>query len=84
MTDRLWSVGETARHLAVSERFVRRHAVELGGLKVGGLLRFRLAEVEAYLEGRRLDGRALRRAEPRRTGVRRGTIGGGPKGLRAS
>lgn len=38
----------------VSEKFVYRHAAELGGVKVGGRLMFRASEIDRFLEGNRL------------------------------
>ena len=57
MTPPLDDVRDVAAYLRVSEKFVRRHALELGGVKVGPFLRFDRAEVARYLEGRRLDRR---------------------------
>ncbi len=54
VSDRLLNVEECADFLGVSTKFVRRHAVELGASKVGSHLRFRRADVDAYLEARRL------------------------------
>lgn len=58
---RLWNISETAEYLSVSTKFVRRHARELGGFRVGSHLRFRPTAIESYLERNRLDGRARRR-----------------------
>jgi excisionase family DNA binding protein len=57
MTERLWTVDETAAYLGVSTKFCRRHAVELGAMKVGSHLRFRPSSVERYLESRSLSPR---------------------------
>jgi excisionase family DNA binding protein len=50
----LLDVRKTAERLDVSEKFVRRHAMELGAVRVGRLLRFRPSEVERYIRGQRL------------------------------
>jgi excisionase family DNA binding protein len=65
MSDRLIDVPGVAAYLDVSEKFVRRHALELGAVKVGSHLRFRRADIDHYLEVNRLDAkgvRSLRRA----------------------
>ncbi|MGI8406962.1 MAG: helix-turn-helix domain-containing protein [Actinomycetota bacterium] len=51
-----------AAYTKMSERWVQRHAAELGGFSLGGRTRFRLADVDAYIERhslrpRRRDGR---------------------------
>ena len=59
---RLWSVRDVAEYLKTSERFVRDHWRELGGIRMGGsssragLLRFTKEAVERYLERSRLAG----------------------------
>ena len=40
----------TASYLAMSEKWVQRHRVELGGYLVGGRLRFRKERVDEWLE----------------------------------
>lgn len=66
MSDRLLDVAAVAEFLGVSQKFIRRHAAELGGVKVGSHLRFRRADVDHYLEVNRLGAtkgvRPLRRA----------------------
>ena len=59
---RLWSVRDVAEYLKTSERFVRDHWRELGGIRMGGsasragLLRFTKEAVDRYLERSRLAG----------------------------
>ena len=52
----------TANYIAMSEKFVQRHRVELGGYLVGGRLRFRRERVDAWLDAQSLG--------PRRKAVR--------------
>lgn len=52
----------TAAYVAMSEKWVQRHRVELGGYVVGGRLRFRQERVDAWLESQSLG--------PRRRGAR--------------
>lgn len=64
-TDCLLDVPAVAAYLDVSSKFVRRHALDLGGVKVGSHLRFSRGDVDRYLQANRLDakgGRPLRRA----------------------
>jgi len=49
------TVSAVAEYLCVSEKFVRRHALELRASKVGAHLRFRRADVDAYLDAQRLE-----------------------------
>lgn len=45
---------DVAAYLAVSERFVQRYRVELGGFALGGRLRFRREDIDRWLEQQRL------------------------------
>jgi excisionase family DNA binding protein len=54
MSDHLLDVPGVAAYLDVSEKFVRRHALELGAIKIGSHLRFTRADVDRYLEKHRL------------------------------
>lgn len=54
MSDRLETVKDVAERLAVSEKFVRRHALDLGAVRVGSHLRFTRSGVDAYLASRSL------------------------------
>jgi len=69
MSDHLLDVGAVAEYLGVSTKFVRRHALELGGVKVGSNLRFRRADVDSYLQSNRL--------APRRGALKFAGEGGG-------
>lgn len=68
MTGRLLTTDDVAEMLAVGTDWVREHAGELGGIRLGdprrGPLRFRSADVNDYLERHRV-------AEPRVATVRR-------------
>jgi hypothetical protein len=46
----LLDVAAVMAWLGVSDAFVRRHKARLGGRKVGGLLKFERADVQAYLD----------------------------------
>jgi hypothetical protein len=74
---RLLDSRTVARMLAVSEKWVREHAAELGAVRVGdgpkGALRFDAARVRAALERRRLDRPKGR--QRRRPGRRRASLG---------
>lgn len=59
----------TAGYLGVSEKTVRRHAAQLGGVKFGTRLLFRASSIDTFLESQSL--------RPRRG------RGGGRKPLRA-
>lgn len=73
---RLLDTESVASMLSVSEEWVRAHAAELGGLRLGdgpkGALRFEAARVRNALEGRRLkparERRRLRPGPRRRSG----------------
>jgi excisionase family DNA binding protein len=68
--DGLLSVPQVASLLAMSEDFVRDHAGELGGCRVGSRLRFRRASVDAWIDAQRHDeppDAPSRRPGPRRT-----------------
>lgn len=52
--DRLLTVGDVCGLIQVASTFVYRHAAELGGIKVGSHLRFRLRDVEAWLDSQRM------------------------------
>lgn len=73
-----------ARMLAVSEEWVREHAAELGGVRVGdgpkGALRFDAARVRAALDRRRIDGS---KDTPRRRPSRRRSLGVVPSAVPA-
>jgi excisionase family DNA binding protein len=43
-----------AQYLGVSEKFVQRRRAALNGYVVGGRLRFRQSDIDAYLEENRL------------------------------
>jgi excisionase family DNA binding protein len=68
--DALLSVREVAALLAMSEDFVRAHAAELGGRRVGSRLRFRRESVDTWIDAQRHDespDAPSRRPGPRRT-----------------
>jgi hypothetical protein len=77
---RLVDTETVARMLAVSEGWVRNHAVELGGMRVGdgprSPLRFDAARVRAALDRRRLERPPTR--PPRRPGRPRRSGGVSP------
>jgi excisionase family DNA binding protein len=52
--DDLMSVKDVALYLKVSECSVRRWTVDLGGYKLGHVLRFKRSLVDAYVESRKL------------------------------
>lgn len=54
MSERLLTVDAAADYLSVSPKTVRRLAARLGGSKVGGSLRFRRADIDAYVAAQRL------------------------------
>jgi hypothetical protein len=70
----LLTVEDVAPLLQVSVDFVRTHAAEIGGSRIGnpktGPLRFRRRDVEAYIDGRQLASPTPRRR--RKPGPRRG------------
>ena len=45
----LLSTAEVAARLGVSRTWVYRHAYKLGGIRLGGLLRFDPSDVDAFL-----------------------------------
>lgn len=49
----LADVPTVAQRLSVSDQWVRDHAKDLGGIKLGRLWRFDLADVEKYLNRHR-------------------------------
>jgi excisionase family DNA binding protein len=55
MSERLENVKQVAERLGVSEKFVRRHSLEMGGFKLGSHLRFRPTLVDSYVDARSLD-----------------------------
>lgn len=57
MSEHLWDVKEASQYLGVSEKFIRRHARELGAFKVGPYVRLRPELIDRYLEQRSLDAR---------------------------
>jgi excisionase family DNA binding protein len=61
------SVEEVAAHLGVARESVYRwvESRDLPAHRVGRLLRFRLSEVDGWVQGRRTDARGTRVAEPR-------------------
>lgn len=54
LPDRLLSVAEVADALHVAPVFVYRHAAELGGFKLGHLLRFSRIGIEGWLEAHKV------------------------------
>jgi excisionase family DNA binding protein len=60
--DRLWTVRDVAGYLAVTERTVRAWQTEhrLPFLKIGGIVRFRPADVISWTDGHE-DGMCARR-----------------------
>lgn len=64
----LWTTADVARDLAMSEDWVRDHAAELGGIRVGhptrGQLRFPPSQIEAYKNNRELEMPPGRRRPP--------------------
>jgi excisionase family DNA binding protein len=55
LSDSLLRVEEVCDLLQVGPTFVYRHAAELGGVKVGRHLRFRKRDIDAWLDGRRVE-----------------------------
>lgn len=53
--DRLMTVMQVAADLLVTTSFVYKHAPEMGAIKVGSHLRFRLSDIERWLDTRRMD-----------------------------
>lgn len=51
----LLSVGDVATYLGRSKKWVYEHALELGGMKIGGPIMFRQADLDGWLDTRRLD-----------------------------
>lgn len=47
---RLWTVDDVMAYLQVGRWWVYSHRAEIGGCQVGGLLRFRPADVQAYVD----------------------------------
>jgi len=65
-----WTTADVAHELAMSEDWVREHAPELGGYRVGGPrspLRFEPGEIAAYKQRQRL-ARPRARRNPHRPG----------------
>lgn len=52
--ERLLTVADVCGLIQVAATFVYRHAAELGAMKVGSHLRFRLRDVEAWLDSQRM------------------------------
>ena len=50
----LWTVKDVAEYLGMSTRFVYEHAGVLGGCKVGRTIKFRQADVDAWVDKQRL------------------------------
>jgi len=74
-SERLLTTERVAELLAVSEDFVREHAAELGGIRMGhgsrSPLRFELARIEEWKERHRLEAPApARTRKPHRPGLR--------------
>jgi len=63
--ERLWTAQQTADLLGVSDRWVRDHATrrfpKLPVIKLGSLLRFRPADIEAFIDSQRDDHSGTRR-----------------------
>lgn len=55
LSDSLLRVEDVCELLRVGPTFVYRHAAELGGVKVGRHLRFRRGDIEAWLDGQRVE-----------------------------
>ncbi len=53
----LMSVQDVATYIGRSKDFVYDHADELGGIKLGNRFRFRLSDVDKYIEKNRLSPR---------------------------
>lgn len=49
-TDPLLDVGQAASYLGMGRGFVYRHSAALGGRKVGSRLKFKSADLDAYLD----------------------------------
>lgn len=66
MTERLLTARELAAVLGFSSSTIQdwAEAGSMPGFKIGGRLRFRLSEVEAWLEGRRLGSETSRVLAP--------------------
>jgi len=77
MTERLLTTQEVASRLSVSPDWVREHAAELGGIRIGdgpkGSLRFEWERVVEAMEARRLQPVSRRRRK--RPGPSRRTSG---------
>lgn len=63
-----------AAYLGVSHKSIRRHAAQLGGVKLGARLLFRASEIDRFLESSSL--------RPQQ-GARARSAKGGAEGLRA-
>lgn len=50
----LMSVRDVATYMGRSTKWVYRNALELGGFKIGGPIMFRQADLDRWLETRRL------------------------------
>jgi hypothetical protein len=78
MATPLLTTREVAKLIAMSEDWVREHAVDLGGIRAGASprapLRFELDDIEAWKERQRLAKPALAKAR-RRPGPRRAPAG---------
>ena len=59
----LYTKRQTADYTAMSEKWVQRHRVELGGYLVGGRLRFRRELIDRYLESRSLGPRRWKKGD---------------------
>lgn len=77
---RYWTTADVARETQMSEEWVREHAAELGGMRVGdstrGPLRFLPHKVDAGMEARALQ--PPKRGRRRRPGPARQSSGGVP------
>ncbi len=65
MLEPLMTKAEVAEHTRMSEKWVQRHAAELGGVSLGGRLRFRRSDVERCIEAHSLKPRRGRGGDSR-------------------
>lgn len=79
---KLWTTAKVAEEIGFSEDWVRDHAAELGGIRMGhptrGQLRFEPPRIEAYKQDRRLSPQRISRPKSERATRRRGRI---PRGV---
>lgn len=74
MDDRLLSAREAMAYLGVRRSFLTEHRVELHGIKVGSLLKFRRSGLDAYIARRQLGAPAQDAPKQPTRPVRRGRI----------